>query len=237
MRVITTEQNTKEWFDARCGKLGASDLSRALKMLKKGESSKDREDYKAELIAEMLSGNPTEHYVSPAMDWGRENERIARAEYTFQTGIEVEQTGWVLHPTMDRWGCSPDGLCEADGGLEIKCPNTATHIKWIRDGVVPEQHRDQMYGCMIVCERKWWDFASYDPRLPERFRLFIRRLEWSDEEAQRITDGVKQFWAEVLAEVEAMMESCPEREPLPPISAAQAEAEAMAVLERTELMP
>jgi hypothetical protein len=209
MRIVTREQNTAEWFQAKCGKVGASSVNRALSMLKSGKSSADRENYKAEMIAEILTGLPTEHYVSPAMDWGVENESLARAEYAFRMDCEVERTGFVLHPTIDRLGASPDGLIGTDGGLEIKCPNTATHIKWMRDGIVPEEHRLQMYTGMVCCERDWWEFMSFDPRLPQQYQVFIRRLERDDEQIAAIEAGVEQFLVEVLETIEMLGKANP----------------------------
>jgi hypothetical protein len=133
------------------------------------------------------------------MEWGIEQEKFARAAYQMHTDNDVDQVGFIVHPAIDRAGASPDGLIGSDGGLEIKCPNTTTHIKWLLAGEVPEEHRAQMYFNMACAERDWWDFASYDPRLPEHLQLFTARLQWSDAEVKQIESGVLQFLAEVDA--------------------------------------
>jgi predicted phage-related endonuclease len=254
MRIATSEQHTADWFTARCGKVGASTVWKVMDFLKtgsakdwtvydfiaKGKESSARANYKAEIIAEILSGLPTEHYVSPAMDHGSEYEKIARVEYELATGNDVSQTGFVLHPSMDRFGASPDGLVGSDGSIEIKCPNTSTFIKWRFAGVVPEEHRDQMQAVMLCCERKWCDFVAFDPRLPERYRLWVVRLERDEQRIAQIEAGVLKFWEEVIADIKALDESCPEIDrPVRAENGApiQATGDEFSFLDQTELMP
>ena len=218
MRIACTTQHSTDWFAARTGKIGASNVWKVMDFLKSGKESQQRANYRAEMIAEVLTGLPTEHYVSPAMDHGSEYEKVARAEYQLATGLDVTQTGFLLHPTIDRAGASPDGLCDPDGMIEAKCPNTATHLKWITAGEVPQEHIDQMQFGMVCGEMQWCDFISFDPRLPEKYRLFIRRLQRDDARIAEIEVGIGKFLAEVLETIQALDKAFPDvqrREPKP----------------------
>lgn len=102
-------------------------------------------------------------------------------------------------------GASPDGLVGEDGMLEIKCPTTATHIETLLAGEMPEKHRYQLLWQLACCpERKWNDFVSFDPRLPEDMQLFIQRLERDDKEIKHVENEVEQFLHEVAVTVAAL---------------------------------
>jgi predicted phage-related endonuclease len=163
-----------------------------------------RRDYRTELVCERLTGVTQDHYVSPAMDRGNDMEPYARAAYEMAEGVMVEQVGLVLHPTLDFAACSPDGLVGTVGGLEIKNPNTATHLEWMLAGVVPEQHKDQLQWCMACCEREWWEFFSMDDRLPQGLRTFIRRLERDDKRIAEMEYAAIEFNAEIEAQCAAL---------------------------------
>ena len=130
----------------------------------------------AELVCERLTGSVGATYSSPAMEWGTAQEPNARAAYEAAGGVLVEEVGFVPHPTIEAAGASPDGLVNDDGLVEIKCPNTATHIETLLSGKVPERYVTQMQWQMACTGRQWCDYVSYDPRLPERMRLFISRV-------------------------------------------------------------
>jgi hypothetical protein len=144
--------------------------------LKRGGEAASRRDYRAELIAERLTGRAEDHYVSKEMKFGTEQEPFARTAYEIKTENIVDQVGFIFHPRLDFTGASPDGLIGEDGGLELKCPKTTTHLAYMMAGTVPKEYQHQMLWNMACAEREWWDFASYDPRLPERLRIFIVRM-------------------------------------------------------------
>ena len=150
-------------------------------------------NYQAQLIAERLTGQPYESFVSGAMEWGIEKEAEARSLYAFMTDHDVEDVGFVNHPSIDMTGASPDGLIGTDGLLEIKCPNTATHIKTFTSGTIDKKYRNQMTWQMICTERSWCDFVSHDPRLPAEYNLCIIRFERDDEEVKQMELKVKDF--------------------------------------------
>jgi YqaJ-like viral recombinase domain len=144
--------------------------------LKRGGEAAARRDYRAELIAERLTGNAENRYVSKEMRYGSEQEPFARTAYEIRTENIVDQVGFVFHPRLNFSGASPDGLIQEDGGLELKCPKTTTHLAYMAAGTVPKEYEYQMLWNMACAEREWWDFASFDARLPEKLRLFIVRM-------------------------------------------------------------
>jgi putative phage-type endonuclease len=173
-------QGTTEWHAARLGKVTASKINDVMAKLKGGGEAAGRRNYRAQLVAERLTGEPTETYVNDAMRRGSDMEPLAREAYEFLTGADVVQIGFIDHPTIPMSGCSPDGLIGEKGMLEIKSPNTATHIDWLLGGKVPPEHVNQMRWQMECSGREWCDFASYDPRLPVELQLFVAPRLWVD---------------------------------------------------------
>lgn len=202
---LPMQQQTAEWLDARLGHVTASRVGEITNRLKSGKPTAAYEDYKIELLAEALTGQAAEHYVSPYMDFGTEYEPVARAQYEMAKGVEVERVGFILHPRVARSGASPDGVVGDDGLVELKVPKTATHLSYFADGAVPEQYKPQMYWQMACAERKWCDFVSYDPRLPEEFGLLIVRLERDDAVIADMEAKVEQFIAELNAMSEKLL--------------------------------
>ena len=204
MREIICEQGSAQWLEARLGKITASRIVDVMGKLKNGGENADRRGYRMELIAERLTRRTKNHFVTPAMAWGSEMEAFARAEYEIEQDVMVNTAGFVLHPHLDFAGASPDGLVGNDGGLEIKAPETTTYLKWLFDeGVVPAEHRPQMYWNMVCCERQWWDFQAYEPRLEDGLKKsFTRRLPRDEEICQQIEAEVIIFNGEVEQGVE-----------------------------------
>jgi hypothetical protein len=194
--IIPCEQKTPEWLQLRCGRVTGSRITDVLAEIKKGEAA-TRRNYRTEIIAETLTGLPAESYISPAMQWGIDTEPFARAAYELTCNTTVDTVGFAIHPHIPRFGCSPDGLLGDDGGAEFKCPNTATHLDWILAGVVPEEHKPQMLANMSCTGRKWWEFVSFDPRLPRHLQLFIRRFVRDETRIAEIEAKVQKFLAEV----------------------------------------
>ncbi len=169
------EQRTEEWFTARLGKVTASRVADVIAKTKSGYSA-SRANYMAELVCERLTGSKGDSYQNAAMVWGTNTEPMARAAYEARTGDLVEEVGFVSHPSIEYAGCSPDGLIGADGLIEIKCPNTATHIETLLSKEAPFKYMPQMQWQMACTERVWCDFVSFDPRLPENMQMFVGRV-------------------------------------------------------------
>ena len=190
------EQRTEEWFSARLGKVTASRVADVLAKIKSGESA-SRKNYKMELVVQRLTGKPQESFTNAAMEWGTEQEPFARMAYEAHTGTFVKEEGFVDHPTIEGFGCSPDGIV-GEGLIEIKAPNTANHIETVLENKAPSKYIPQMQCQMAVTGAKWCDFVSFDPRVPEDLQLFVVRVERDQEYIDSMEVEVKQFLSEVL---------------------------------------
>lgn len=208
------EQGTPEWLAQRCGKVTASRVSDILAKTKTGPAA-SRANYMAQLIAERLTGTVAESYTNAAMQHGTDTEAEARNAYSFYQNVDVELVGFVDHPSIDMCGASPDGLVSGNGLVEIKCPNTATHIDTLLGGSVPSKYLHQMQWQMECTGRQWCDFVSYDPRLPEHMRLFVRRVELDTDGLRDTRAAILTFQDEIAAKIEALATRYP-----PPIQEA-----------------
>jgi len=197
--MLDMEQGTPEWLQARCGLVTASKISDVMSKGRGSSPSATRATYMGQLIAERLTGNPTAGFTNSSMDWGSETEPQARAEYTMRTGNMVDEVGFVPHPTLAKAGASPDGLVALDGLVEIKCPNTATHITSLLGGSIKNGYRLQMQWQMACTGRKWCDFVSFDPRMPDDMAYHCKRIERDNAEITAITTAVSTFDAELEA--------------------------------------
>lgn len=195
-------QRTPEWIAARRGCLTASRVADILPN-KNGKYRESRRTLMLRLIAERISGRVKETGISPAMQWGIEHEDEARERYEEETGELVDLAGFILHPDVPNLGASPDGLVGDDGLIEIKCPETETHVSYILDGIPPEKYVPQMLQQLIVTGRKWCDFVSYDPRAKDN-ELFIVRYTPTEEERSHMLQEEKSFLAETAAAMEQM---------------------------------
>jgi len=197
---IKAEQRTPEWFEARLGRATASRFGDIMAKTRSGYAA-CRKNYLAELLIQRLTKQIPENYQSPAMLWGVENEPVAALQYTLETGNEVEETSLWLHDSIEA-GASPDGLIGNDGVLEIKCPNSATHIETLHTGKLPTQYKAQVQGQMWITDRKWCDFVSYDPRLPENAQMIIIRVQRDDDYIGQLINEIQDFLEELDKELE-----------------------------------
>lgn len=194
------EQRTDEWFAARCGKVTASALHKVMARTKTGWGA-DRTNYHAQLVTERLTGRPAESYSNAAMQWGIDTEPQARAAYAIQRGDVPVEIGFIDHPRIEMTGASPDGLVGFDGMIEIKCPNTATHLATLDGAAIDRKYLYQMQWQMACAEREWCDFVSFDPRLPPAMQLHIQRVERDADLLTELESNVTEFLAEVAATV------------------------------------
>jgi hypothetical protein len=199
---MLAEQGSADWFAARLGCATASSFKSVLAKLKTGKPGQARESYLIELVTERLTGQPVPHFTTAAMQWGTDNEPAARIEYEFRTERVVEETGFIRHPSILA-GASPDGLVEADGGIEIKCPSSTTHVDTLIHGM-PDEHMAQLQGAMWITGRAWWDFVSYDPRMPKNLQIYIQRIERNDIFIAGLDTEVRSFLAEVDSTVDQL---------------------------------
>lgn len=193
-------QGSPEWKALRCGKVTASRVADIVAKTKSGYST-SRANYLAQLIAERLTGTPAESYTNAAMQHGTETEPEARCAYEFYQGVTVEQVAFVSHPKIGQAGASPDGLVDADGLVEIKCPNTATHLETLLGQAVPGKYDTQIQFQLACTGRKWCDFVSYDPRMPEHMRLFIKRVQRDDKRINELETEIASFLLEMAVKL------------------------------------
>ena len=194
--AIHLEQGTDEWKMARLGHVSASNLDAVMAKVKTGES-KTRLDYKIRVATEQITNAIQDSYSNQYMEWGIEQEPFARMAYEACTESFVEKTGFWKHPDIKWFGCSPDGLVGDDGLIEIKCPKSTTHVKYLLDNKLPEDYYWQVHGQMLVTGRKWVDFISFDPRMPEHKQLFIIRVDRDEEIMAQLKVAVIGFLSEV----------------------------------------
>jgi putative phage-type endonuclease len=190
------EQGSAEWLQERCGKVTASRIADLMARTKSGWSA-SRANYASQLICERLTGCVQPSFTNAAMIHGTETEPEARRAYEFFVDRDVQQVGFVPHPMIEMAGASPDGLVGEDGLLELKCPNTATHIETLLLGQIPDKYVKQMQFQMACTGRQWCDFASYDNRLPERMRLYVKRVNRDSALVAEIEAEVAKFLKEI----------------------------------------
>lgn len=199
------QQRTSNWFEVRWGKITASRMADVIAKTKSGYAA-SRKNYLSELVIERLTPPPVEDdgYKNQAMQFGIDNEPVARLAYELETGNSVKEA--FFESFNDDIGASPDGYVGEDGLIEIKCPNTATHLDTLRTGEVPKQYWIQMQGQMLCTSRDWCDFVSFDPRLPENAQLFIKRVNRDEKFISDLIYELNLFAQEVERQVNFIKE-------------------------------
>ena len=203
--LFQCEQGSDLWARARCGKVTASRCAEVSAVRQDGDEASKRRAYRNELMVEILTGRPVLHRVTREMQWGIDQEEFGRSAYEMARGVLVRTCGFVVHPDIERFGCSPDGLVGHDGMIQIKCPNTTTHLAWMLSGSIPIEHLPQMLG-ELSCnpERTWIDFVSFDPRLPSHLQTYIRRFQRDEKLIFALEANVVHFNHEIDAELEKL---------------------------------
>jgi hypothetical protein len=202
-------QGSPEWFAERLGKVTASRIADVVARTKTGYGA-SRANYMAELITERLTRQTAPAYENDAMRWGSEQEGPARSTYAFLNDVTVEPAGFVPHPLIADCGCSPDGYVGSLGLVEIKAPNTATHIDTLLSDAIADKYVKQMQFQMACTGRHWCDFMSFDPRLPPSMQVWVKRVE---RDPKMISDLETEACA-FLAELEDKLKALDARYPL-----------------------
>jgi len=190
------QQGTPEWIAARLGKATASRIGDLVAKTKSGPAA-SRANYLSQLVTEVLTGEAIPFFVTTAMQWGIDKEGDARARYEAVNFVEVQQVGMYDHPFIAKSGASPDGLVSTDGLIEIKCPNTQTHIDTLIANKAPAKYVAQMQWQMACTGRIWCDFVSYDPRLPVRHQFAQFRVLRDQILINSYEEEVRKFLAEL----------------------------------------
>ena len=200
---VAVQQGTDEWHQLRLGKVTASRVADILAKTKTGASA-SRQNYLIELALQRATKVIEPSYTNSAMEWGTATEPQARVAYEVASHNFVDQIAFVDHPTIEWFGCSPDGLVGNEGLIEIKCPNSATHWEYYKSKEPPKKYWIQMQAQMAVTGRKWCDFVSYDPRMPENLRIFVQRVERNDVYIKMLEGEVRTFLEEIDRKVEIL---------------------------------
>ena len=204
MKILTGDQRSPEWFAARIGYFTASRAADMMAQIKTGEAAA-RRDLRLQIVLERITGVSQETgYVNADMLRGIDVEPVGIAAYEAATGHLVSHVGFLAHDTL-RAGCSPDGLIgNWDGGLELKCPKSATHLSYLRGKAIPKEYQYQMMMAMWITRAHWWDFASFDDRFPPKLQLFVARLQRNEADIAAFELLTRQFLTEVDKEVDEL---------------------------------
>ena len=190
-------QQSPEWLAARSGHCTASRFKDVLAKLRNGGEASERKKYRLQLVTERLTGQPCPSYVNEAMQWGTATEPFARAAYETAGGLMVDETGFLLHPSLEWVGGSPDGLVRDDGLIEIKCPfNSVVHVETMLSGM-PSEHMAQVQGLLWITGRDWVDFISFDPRMPPKIQLYVERVKREPTYIELLEQETVKFLGEV----------------------------------------
>lgn len=197
------QQLSEEWFAIRCGKVTASRMGDLMATTRNGYGG-SRATYMGELIAERLTGKPAERFQSEAMKWGMDNEPHANAAYVFFRDVQIEPVGFVEHPSIANSGASPDGLIGDQGLIEIKCPQTATHIETLLTETIAVRYIYQMQWQMACTGRQWCDFVSFDSRMPPPMQMYCKRFQRNEKTIAELENAVRGFLREMEDKITAL---------------------------------
>ena len=205
--MIEIRQGSDDWHSARLGRVTASRVADLMATTRSGPAA-SRTNYMMELLCQRLTGNREEGYINAAMQRGTDLEPFARIAYEANESCDVTEVGFVLHPTIEHFGCSPDGFVGDDGLIEIKCPNTAQHVEFLRTGKPDGKYIKQMMAQMSCTDRLWCDFVSYDDRMPEPLQYKRVRVERDDKFIAAMESEIIVFLGEldqIVSEMRDMM--------------------------------
>lgn len=211
MKIIEVEQGSVEWFECRMGIATASEFDSLVTPKWEIRKGKMVYSYLARKLAEKWRGEPLLGFQSLQMEQGAIREKEARPWYEFQSGRSIRVVGFV---TSDdgKVGCSPDGLFEDGSGIEIKCPECPTHVRYLLDGELPDDYRAQVQGSMFVTGATHWTFLSFCRGFPP----FTLTVERDDEAQEAIEKAVRSFNERLDAGCQRLVEingGPPERRP------------------------
>jgi hypothetical protein len=195
-----------EWLVQRIGKVTASRAKDVIAKTAKGAPTAARKDYLMEVVTQRMTGLQSPTFVNAAMKWGIDQEGFAREAYVARTGNVVDLVGFIQHPELLA-GASPDALVGFDGGVEFKCPSSVNHAQTILAGM-PEDHKPQIQMQMWICNLRWVDFVSWDPRFPTEQSLYIERVERDDKYIAFLEEEVRKFLDEVVETINQLKERC-----------------------------
>lgn len=193
MIEVKVEQGSQEWLKMRLGKITGTRLKDVFKS--------DNLTLVDELIAEIVSEEIEETFVNHATQRGKDLEPIVRDLYTSVTGITIEEVGFCISEDNDFLALSPDGFTpDRKGAIEIKCPSTKTHVKYIRQDQIPNEYKYQVYNYFLVnTDLEYLDFVSFDDRFKAK-PMFLKRVYRSEieEDLNKTKEEIDKFCKKFL---------------------------------------
>ena len=189
---LDMRQNSDEWLLARSGKVTGSAISKIMANYGKafGDPAKK---LAANIAVEQLTGkNIASTYSNDHMQRGHEQEPIARMMYEETYFCDVDNGGFFDN---DFTGCSPDGLVDADGVIEIKSVIASVQYATVKRGAFDPTYKWQLNFNLKETGREWIDYISFCNEFPEGKKLFIQRLyaEQQQEEFKMIESRQAEF--------------------------------------------
>lgn len=194
-------QRSEDWFADRVGKVTAS---RVKDLNAKPMKGKALNALGLTILAERLTGVQKEIPTNFNMQWGIDNEPRAIAAYENETGNFVVGTGLIDHPFVEMFGASPDGLVDKDGQIEVKCPDTTTHLNTLLTKQVPDEYIPQITSQLSCTRRQWCDFVSYDPRLKPELQIIVIRVFAKDIDITGMESDVRVFNKKINEAIESL---------------------------------
>lgn len=205
--VCTSAQGSPEWFADRAGRLTSACAGIIyMQGRSRGSESTTKRDKRIQIALERLTKRSLDMdgYRSPAMEYGTQREPDARMAYEAHTGVLLTTVGFLSVDDL-LIGASPDGIVgDFAGGAEIKCPKSATHLEYLRTPGIPADYLPQMRHQLLVTGAPWWDFVSFDDRMPDDLQLVVRRLWAKDADLPAHELACRAFLYEVEREIEAI---------------------------------
>jgi hypothetical protein len=203
--IVDCEQRTPPWYGVRAGRATGSRACDVLAKIKSGEAAA-RRDYRMQLVSEILTGMPQEDgYMNAVRQRGVDKEPAARAAYEALTGELVTCTGFLAHTSL-RAGCSLDGhLGDFETVVSFKCPKSANHLRYLRGGKLPSEHKAQAVHEMWLTGAQAYDFLSFDDRFPPELQVFCVRVQRDETEIAEYARELRSFLNEVDQEVSALL--------------------------------
>lgn len=193
---IDITQNTEEWFNLRLGKITSSNFGKVMANLGKPFGNPAIE-YAQKIALEFVTKkrDESQSFKSELMDRGHDLEPVAVELYERETFLNVTNGGFNVEDSEDEilLGDSPDGNVGEEGCIEVKCVIPNTQWKRIKKGGIDNYYKWQIHGHIWLGNKKWCDYISYCPEMPENKRLHIFRVDRDDEIIKSMTERMDEF--------------------------------------------
>ena len=204
MIIVNCEQRSEEWFHHKIGTISASNAENLVKFDKRSKKYVSLDKYKInaavnKILCELALEGQEPFVMTDPVKRGMEMERFAREDYERLKNVKVNEVGFIYKDDSLLVGCSPDGLVGDDGSVEIKCPNSKTHLEYLRLGP-PDKYVNQMQFQMLNQDNiKWCDFVSWDDRIINpKLIMYVKRIYRDSEMIEQMEKNIEIIKGEVL---------------------------------------